>query len=199
MKRLCYASETYKIREMDDRNLDAATLDVLAEDGWDGLTLERVAERAGISRVTLWRAGETRESLIDRLLVRLSEDYRRAMWPVLAASVSGRERLALALEALCDVVDAHLPLLLISDTVFHMASAAGHPPVGFLDPFVRAVSDGAADGTLRAMARSDDSADVLFNTACWPYVHMRGRHKWSKARARSLIVGLVLEGATAPQ
>src|SRR5262245_903691 len=77
-----------------------ATVAVLAEVGWDGLTLERVAERAGRSRVTLWRNGVTRESLVNSLLMRLAEGYRDAMLPVLAGSGSVRERMERTLHAL---------------------------------------------------------------------------------------------------
>jgi AcrR family transcriptional regulator len=58
---------------MDDRLLDAAVA-VLDEHGFAGLTLERVAERAGRSRVTLWRQGVTQDALLDGLLARLTRE-----------------------------------------------------------------------------------------------------------------------------
>jgi AcrR family transcriptional regulator len=176
---------------MDGKLLDA-TVTVLGESGWDGLSLERVADRAGLSRVTLWRQGVTKETLIDGLLARLADDYRGAMWPVLTASGTGRDRLRLALDALCDVADRHLQLLLISDTIFHQV------PLNSLEPFVRILREGAADGTLRGSSDDGDAADVLFNTVCWSYVHLRARHRWPKSRARTAIADLVLNGATAP-
>ena len=45
-----------------DAQLRHATIDVLRERGWDGLTLERVAEVAGRARSTLWRQGLTATS-----------------------------------------------------------------------------------------------------------------------------------------
>src|SRR5438105_10467469 len=98
-----------------DKQLREATIDVLRERGWDGLTLERVAEVAGRARSTLWRQGLTREALIGALVGELAEDFRDAMYPVLSAGGTGRERLREALEALCDVVDRHLPLMLATD------------------------------------------------------------------------------------
>jgi AcrR family transcriptional regulator len=184
------------VQAIDDRLADAAVA-VLGDVGWDGLSLERVAARAGLSRVTLWRQGVTRETLVAALLRRLANDFRDAMWPVLAAELSGRERLERALVALFDVVDGHLPLLLVSDEVFHWAAEHASPPGLFLDPFARAVADGKADGSLRSFGRPDDAADALFNTACWPYVHLRGRHRWSVARTRELVLALVLEGCAA--
>ena len=76
---------------MDEAVLDA-TEAILAEQGFDGVSLERVAERAERSRVTLWRQGVTKETLITGLLQRLTDDFQQEFWPVLNASGSGRDR-----------------------------------------------------------------------------------------------------------
>jgi AcrR family transcriptional regulator len=171
-----------------------ATVAVLADGGWDRLSLERVAGRAGVSRVTLWRQGVSRDGLVRALLVRLSDDYRDAMWPVLTASGSGRAQLERALGALCDVADRHLDLLSAADDAFHRAWKEAPPAGSFLQPFVRAVDDGVADGTLRELGTSVDVADTIFNTVCWSYVHLRGRHGWTPEKARALVLPLVLDG-----
>ena len=101
------------------------------------------------------------------------------------------------LEALCDVADLHLPLLLVSDEVFHWVAARAGLGINFLDPFVRLLQEGISDGSMRRLGRAEEVADALFNTVCWSYVHLRGRHQWSRARARRLVLGLALEGATA--
>src|SRR5437763_400549 len=93
-----------------DPELRRATIEVLRAGGWDGLTLERVAEAAGRSRSTLWRQGLTREALVGALIGELAEDFRASMYPILTSGGNGRERLARGLEALCDVLDRHLPL-----------------------------------------------------------------------------------------
>jgi AcrR family transcriptional regulator len=176
-----------------DETLHTATIGVLAEHGWSGVTLERVAEKAGRSRVTLWRQGQTEETLLSSLLDALAADYRDTMWPVLAASGTGREGLIRALEALFDVIDRHLPLMLSSDLVFHQEQAR-NGPVSFLDPFERFLREGEADGTLHPHGRISDVAEVLMVSAALTYVHMRGRHHWSRSRARRLTLDLVLRG-----
>jgi AcrR family transcriptional regulator len=183
---------------MDDRLLDAAVA-VLDEHGRAGLTLERVAERAGRSRVTLWRQGVTQDSLLDGLLARLTRDYRDAMWPVLADAGSGADRLRTALEALCDVTDRHLHLLTVDDDVFHLAADRVRDITGqafsFLDPFVAALRAGAADGSLKVPdGPLPDLADTVFNTVCWGYVHLRHRHGWPDQRARRPVLGITLAG-----
>src|SRR5436853_2384693 len=98
-----------------DEELRRATIVVLRERGWDGLTLERVAEVAGRARSTLWRQGLTRDALVGALVGELAEDFRDAMYPVLTAGGTGLERLVQSLEALCAVLDRHLPLMLATD------------------------------------------------------------------------------------
>src|SRR4029077_13001415 len=105
-----------------DEELRRATIEVLRERGFAGLTLERVAEVAGRARSTLWRQGLTRDALILGLVVDLADDFRATMYPVLTSGGTGRERLEAGLEQLCEVLDRHLPLMLATDEAFHQAT-----------------------------------------------------------------------------
>jgi AcrR family transcriptional regulator len=190
------------IGSVDDRLLDAAVA-VLAEYGYAGLTLERVADRAGRSRVTLWRQQVTQESLVDGLLARLTRDFRDSMWPALADGGSGSERLRSALTALCDVADAHLPLLAVADDVFDRAAERMRDVTGqsfsFLDPFVVSLRAGVADGSLTTHGTPvEDAAASIFATVCWGYLHLRRRRDWAPERARPAVFALVTEGLTPP-
>jgi AcrR family transcriptional regulator len=185
-----------------DQQLYRATAQVIGEVGWDALTLDRVAERVGKSRVTLWRNGITRESLLDGLLRQLSDDYRDQMLPIMVATLPPRERFEKAMYALCDVVDKHADLLSVSDDMFHRAYAAGAVPLGFLDPFLQAIREARAAGVLRgpakaSRARDIEMADVAFNTIAWPYLHFRVRHEWPAKRARKVLVATILDGMMA--
>jgi len=176
-----------------DVALREATIEVLRERGWDGLTLERVAEVAGRARSTLWRQGLTRDRLIGALVGELAEDFQRAMYPVLTSPGTGRERLEQGLVALCDLIDRHLPLMLATDEAFHQEPSPGRPPE-YLRPFITFVRDGAADGSLDPGSDAVETADLVFNAVAWPYVHLRGRHGWPAARARDGVVRVVLNG-----
>jgi AcrR family transcriptional regulator len=178
------------------RELREATIAVLRERGWDGLTLERVAEVAGRARSTLWRQGLTREVLIQALVGELAADFQHAMYPILTSPGSGRERLEQGLDALCELVDRHLPLMLATDEAFHQDTGPGQPP-NYLHPFIRFLREGADDGSLAPREDVVGAADVLFNAVAWTYVHLRGRHEWPAERARSRVVGLVLNGIVA--
>jgi AcrR family transcriptional regulator len=179
-----------------DAQLRAATIAVLRERGWNGLTLERVAEVAGRARSTLWRQGLTREALILALVGQLDADFRASMYPILTSGGTGLERLERALVALCELLDRHLPLLLATDEAFHQSPRPGQPP-DYLHPFITFIRDGVADGSLAAVENVVETADVLFNTVAWPYVHLRGRHEWPAERATTRVVGLVLNGVAA--
>jgi AcrR family transcriptional regulator len=176
-----------------DEALRAATIAVLRERGFRGLTLERVAEVAGRARSTLWRQGLTRETLLQALVGDLAADFRSSMYPILTTAGSGRERLQLGLEELCRLLDRHLPLMLATDEAFHQPPAPNAPP-DYLHPFITFIRDGAADGSLDAGPDVVLAADLAFNGVAWPYVHLRGRHDWPADRARSLVVGVVLDG-----
>jgi AcrR family transcriptional regulator len=190
---------------MQTERVDGALLDaaesVLVEIGIDGVSLERVAERAGRSRVTLWRQGITKEILITGLLQRLADDFQAAFWPVLTSPGTGRERLSASLTALFEVADRHLDLLAVSDEVFHWATQRCEFPAGshgFLGPFIGALRLGAEDGSLAHQGRTEEAADVVFNTACWGYVHLRQRHRWARRRARAQIIAVLVNGLAAP-
>lgn len=179
-----------------DEGLRDATIHVLREQGWEGLTLERVAEVSGRARSTLWRQGITRERLIGSLVTEVAGDFRETMFPILTSEGSGADRLRRSLEALCELIDRHLPLLLATDEVFHQPPEPGAHP-DYLSPFVQFLREGEADGSLRPPAELGETADVLFNAVAWPYVHLRGRHGWEAARARAAIVDLALSWVVA--
>src|SRR5438132_1708878 len=176
-----------------DEELRRATISVLRERGWDGLTLERVAEAAGKARSTLWRQGLSRELLVAALTGELASDFRDTMYPILTAGGAGRERLVRGLEALCDLLDRHLPLMLATDEAFHQETAPGQPP-DYLHPFIVFLRDGVADGSLTLEQDEVTAADVAFNAVAWPYVHLRGRHGWPADKTKAAVVGVVLNG-----
>lgn len=188
MQHPCSMSEAQKL----DEGLRRATIDVLRERSFSGLTLERVAEVSGRARSTLWRQGHSRETLVGALVGELAEDFRETMYPILTAEGTGLERLTRGLEALCDLIDRHLPLMLATDEAFHQDAAPETP--SYLHPFIQFLREGARDGSLPETDDVVRTADIAFNMTAWPYVHLRGRHEWPAEEARSSVVGVVLRG-----
>lgn len=184
-----------------DDDLLAAGRRALRRFGYHGATLERIAEEAGVSRVTLHRRGVSKDAILGGLVARATDEYRAAMWPALTAPGNGAERLSAALQALCDVAEKHLELLLAlraqSDAIFHEDQAGEALTRGvFAEPLERLLRDGAADGSLR-VADPADSATVLFNLVGWTYVHLRSGHRWNPARARAGTLDIALRGVLA--
>ena len=57
---------------------------------------------------------------------------------------------------------------------------------------MRLFEDGRVDQSLAQIGDDpEESSDILFNALCWPYVHLRGSHHWSAARARSRLRALI--------
>ena len=180
-----------------DEGLRRATIDVLRDGGFSGLTLERVAEVGGRARSTLWRQGVSREVLLGALVGELAEDFRATMYPILTSAGTGLERLTRGLEALCDLLDRHLPLMLATDEAFHQDTAPGVPP-DYLHPFIQFLREGAKDRSLPEVDDVVRAADLAFNMVAWPYVHLRGRREWPAETARNCVVAVVLRGITDP-
>ena len=193
-------SKTNKMRSRStvDEELQRATIAVLREQGWEGLTLERVAQAAGRARSTLWRQGLTIETLVSSLTGELAADFRRSMFPILTTHGTGRDRLERGLVALCELLDRHLPLMLATDEAFHQETAPGQPP-DYLHPFIHFLREGEADGSLAPGDDVVEAADVAFNAVAWTYVHLRGRHGWPAERATTRVVGVVLDGLATPR
>ncbi|WP_280184492.1 MULTISPECIES: TetR/AcrR family transcriptional regulator [Nocardia] len=174
-----------------------ATEKAVARWGLGEITLERVAEEAGMSRATMYRRGVTREHLVAALTERAADTFRSEIWPALTAPGTAAERLRAALEAMCATADKHLPVLagmfLAHGEVFHRPGPEALAVDVFAEPLERLLRDGAADGSLRTVPPTV-TATVLFNTVGWGYIHLRASHDWSSDRARASVLDLVLRG-----
>lgn len=150
-----------------------------------------------MSRATIYRRGVTREELIGALTLEAADTYNRAMLPALAAPGTARERLELALRALCATADDHLHLLagmfLAHGEVFHQPGPEALVVDVFAEPFERLLRDGAADGTLRDLPPAI-TATALFNLVGWGYIHLRAAHEWNPDTTARTLVDLVLNG-----
>jgi AcrR family transcriptional regulator len=182
-----------------DERLLAAGREVFRRYGYQGATAERIAQAAGVSRVTLHRRGIGKVEVLALLAEDATRRYRDAMWKALTASGNGRERLELALRTLCDSAEENLEVLLAlgsqSDALFHEEEGRDGALTRdvFTEPLARLLRDGAADGSLRPV-NVDETATLLFNAVGWTYIHLRSGHRWSARRARTRTIDLALNG-----
>jgi AcrR family transcriptional regulator len=182
-------------------SVDADLLDAgaraLTAHGLHGATLERIAEYAGVSRVTLHRRGVSKNAIVEGLVARAVEDYQRRMWPVLTSAAPPAERLEAALATLCEAAEEHLGLLAAlqerRDDVFHEPGRDALTRTIFTDPLQRILEEGVRAGVLRA-PDPGRTATVLFNLVAWTYIHLREGHAWSPGDAREAVLDVALRG-----
>lgn len=191
-------SVTSSTSDVDVEIVDAAII-LITQHGLPALTIERLAETVGLSRMTLHRRGVTRPLVVDALLRRASESYTTALWPVLTSAGTARERLELALDGICATADDHLALLAglfgAPESPFHQVSETDAIETHelFVSPLARLLRDGELDGTLRASGDPDTAAAVMFNVVGWGYVHLRHSQRWTADRARPAVIAFALD------
>jgi len=170
----------------------------IAVGGWQSATLTRIAEEAGISRMTLHRRALGREEIFALLARDYEEAFRAALWPSVTSRGTGAERLEAMLVAVCEVTEDHLSFLAALDEeadrrFFHEADDEVHSREGYITPIERLLADGIADGSIRPV-EIEQTATVLVNAVDRTYRHLRRAHDWDEKRSREALIDLVLRG-----
>ncbi|MDX6375726.1 MAG: hypothetical protein QOE98_29 [Gaiellaceae bacterium] len=175
----------------------------LARDGrLRAASMQDLADEAGLSRVTLYRRGATRDNVLQALRAELAREERDAIWPAIVSDGTGRERLERALRALCASGEDTLGLFgalsdEVSDAIYHDGDERRLTREEFVAPFRRLLLDGAADGSLRPLTDPDEVATILYNQVSWTYRHLRTGHGWDAERAADGVIALALDGLAA--
>ena len=170
----------------------------ISSGGWQSATLTRIAEEAGVSRMTLHRRGLGRDEIFALLARDYEEAFRAALWPTVTGKGTGAERLEAMLVAVCEVTEDHLDFLAALDEesdrrFFHESDDEVHSREGYINPIERLLADGMADGSLRQIA-IEETATVLVNATDRTYRHLRRAHDWDPARSRGALIDLLLRG-----
>ncbi len=158
-----------------------------------------IAEEAGLTRVTLYRRGDTRAAILTALRDELVREERDLLLPILAADGDARARMILALEALCATTEARMDLLTGLDNaalnaIYHEEGDEPLTRGQFAGPFARLLRDGAVDGSLRAVPNPDEAATVLYAQISYTYLHLRREHGWSAERTTSAVIDMAMRG-----
>lgn len=170
----------------------------IAAGGWQGATLTRIADEAGVSRMTLHRRGLGREEIFALLARDYEDAFRAALWPAVTGRGTGAERLEQMLDAVCEVTEDHLSFLVALDEesdrrFFHESAEEVRSREGYINPIERLLADGIADGSIRDVD-VEETATVLVNAVDRTYRHLRRAHGWDPARSRRVLVALMLRG-----
>jgi AcrR family transcriptional regulator len=166
--------------------------------GWQAATLTRIAEEAGLSRMTLHRRGLGREEIFALLARDYEDAFRAALWPAVTGRGTGAERLEATLVAVCEVTEDHLAFLAALDEesdkrFFHESDGEVRSREGYINPIERLLDDGIADGSIRPVD-VEETATVLVNAVDRTYRHLRRAHDWDPVRSRQVLIELVLHG-----
>ncbi len=101
------------------REIFDATLELLADKGYEGLTIEMVAERSGVHKTTLYRWWPSKAALLGAALIEA---------PLLRFEVPDTGSLRGDLEALVETIVALLTIRPAADVAVAALSAAAHSP-----------------------------------------------------------------------
>lgn len=185
-------------RPITDEQIAEGLRRAIARYGWQGATLARIAQEAGVSRMTLHRRGLGREELFALIAADYEQDFRDALWPSVTGRGTGLERLREALQAVCVVTERHLDFLAGLDDetdtrLFHEGAAEIRSRAAYVAPVQRLLEDGIADGSIRDVPL-EDTAVVLVNGVDRTYRHLRTAHRWPPERSSAEIVELLCRG-----
>jgi len=180
------------VKDPPEPKVIAAARKAVESHGYAGLTLERIAGEADISRVTLHRRGHTKDEIFDALSTQMFEEHRDALWPALVAAGNGSERLNLAVAKICDLSERDLPILLAwraqLDAMTHNGANSDRQANSIVaEPFQVLARDGIADGSLRD-GDPEVYAALIANWAGTTYVNLRTTFGWKQRRARSVVI-----------
>ncbi len=186
-----------QVASTEQRVIDGARR-AIATGGWQGATLTRIAEEAGMSRMTLHRRGLGREEIFALLARDYEDAFRAALWPFVTGRGTGAERLEATLVAVCEVTEDHLSFLAALDEeadkrFFHESVGEIRSRDGYINPIERLLADGIADGSIR-LVDVEETATVLVNAVDRTYRHLRRAHDWDEERSRTALIDLVLRG-----
>jgi AcrR family transcriptional regulator len=186
-----------QVASTEQRVIDGARR-AIASGGWQAATLTRIAEEAGMSRMTLHRRGLGREEIFALLARDYEDAFRAALWPYVTGRGTGAERLEATLVAVCEVTEDHLSFLAALDEetdkrFFHESVGEVRSRDGYINPIERLLADGIADGSIRTVD-VEETATVLVNAVDRTYRHLRRAHDWDEERSRTALIDLVLRG-----
>jgi AcrR family transcriptional regulator len=162
-----------------------------------GASMADIAREAGITRVTLYRRGETRAAILAALRDELLREERELMLPQVTADGDARTRLEKVFAVVCETTDARADLLTGLDdatlnAIYHEEGEESLTRPQFVAPILRLLRDGALDGSLRALPDPERTATVLYVQISYTYLHLRREHGWKPEDATAAVVDLAI-------
>lgn len=182
-----------------DVDVVTAALEVLADEGFDGFTVEAVAARCGVAKTSIYRRFASREELILGSLIRLNDDFEGSV-PGEGTREGTRDRLIRVLEAIRQAPGT------TRGRVLMQAAAEGvrDPAVAslvhdrVLEPRREVLRQIIRDGIERGELRSGIDLDAVIPLLVGPMMHLGMWRMIPGVEAIDVetVVDLILEGMT---
>jgi AcrR family transcriptional regulator len=142
-----------------------ATLAVLAESGYGGLTTAAVAARAGVSTATLYRRWSSKEDLVVAAAASFAED---PYGPPLTGSLEGDLRVVLRDKAAAMTGEGGRLMRALIGEAAHNTALAEALTAAFLEPVYRRVAEVVRLAVERGEIPPVEDADVLGEVVVGP-------------------------------
>lgn len=171
-------------------------------EGFEAVTMERIAEAADVSKVTLYRHFPVKEALLRHVFHRDLREAWPQLLPELALQPPGRARLARFFDAQalwCEAHKTYLPHYVRFRMADQRLPDAGRERSGMDRIFTELIAQGQAAGDLRADIPAEQLAMHL------QFVHLATLLRWLSTPGASLreelagMLDLVCNGMGAPR
>ncbi|MPY93591.1 MAG: TetR family transcriptional regulator [Acidimicrobiia bacterium] len=182
--------------------IDAAT-SVMEREGFHRTSMAAVAEAAGISVGLIYQYVENKEDLLQLVLLDVLEDFRAALPAATEGVEDPIERLDRVFDAYCTVIDRRYRALVLAYRETRTLAPQGRKLVmdaerGKLVPFVTAIEDAAARGTMEVEDPTLLAYTLVMSAHAWALKHWFLSERASLDEYRRHQLGLVLRATLTP-
>jgi TetR/AcrR family transcriptional regulator len=179
-----------------------AAADLFAQRGLDATKMEDLAEATGVPKATLYYYFESKEEILGFLFSEILDEVSRAIANAVNGPGTAAERLAAAVGAHLKVFEdfpmASRALQLDLGRAARMPDINERVKVAFIKPVHDLLVEGAADGSLQAVAQPTLVATAILGSITTTGMNTLTPHQRGSARkATTDLVGFILHGVSA--
>jgi len=168
------------------------------EEGYRATTLETVAAKVGVSKVTLYNYVSSKEELLCRVFERTIETFRTGLRQIIAQDLPADEKLRRIIRYQVTLLTSHLPFLTVffseeSGLPAHMAKRVAQEKREYDRAIEKVVRDGIVEGRFRDLPPTL-LVFALLGMCNWLYKWYRPDGKLTPDEIASIFVDLLEQG-----
>ncbi|HHU09276.1 MAG TPA: TetR family transcriptional regulator [Intrasporangiaceae bacterium] len=159
---------------------------IMYDTGYHGMSMQAVAERAGMSVGLIYQYFGGKEEVLEAVIVDILNGFREQVPAAMdAAGSDPEERLAAGFAAFCEVIDSRREATLLAYRESQTLSPAGRATIIRMEeettePFRHAVREGIATGRFRAVSPELVAHNLKMAAHAWALKH------WTLSRHHTL-------------